>query len=92
MEKFYVGDDSEFNKSNIYNQPLTEESLRQILFSMGVSAELEVQSKQYVIRVFDFVGNSNYLASGDQDVFWLKKKAYKVERKGSIQVFYIKKV
>jgi hypothetical protein len=92
---FYIGDDADLNEkeNDLKEIPknVTKTWLDAVTRTLEVSATVEHRVTDSIVKVMDFAGSAQYLATGDQDVFWLKQLAYKVERRGTVVFYYVKR-
>ena len=66
------------------------DSLRECVNSLSVFAELEKRVNDVVVRVQDFAGGAEYLAKGNNDLWFLNDISYKKEKRGTFTLYYIK--
>lgn len=66
------------------------EALKQFVAKLSLGADVEERVNDVVIRVTDNIGSAMYFANSTEDREWLRRNAYKQERRGSVTLFYLK--
>ena len=94
MKIFYIGDDADLNNENddeTIPDKVSKAWLENKVRNLDVSASVEHRSTDSIVKVMDFAGSAQYLSNGDANLFWLKKLAYNVERRGTVVFYYVER-
>jgi RNase P protein component len=91
MRKLVVGDDaSQPDDFDPFSMALTRDNIKRYVKEMDVAIDMEDKGSQCVLRVHAGIGTGQFLALGAENLSWLQQKAHKVERRGSVTLYYVK--